>query len=120
MDPLKKNRSRRPERRTRRLQAEEDEEYDWEEERDWEDEEEEEDDGYGYRQKLRNGRNQRGVVRHYLRKETSFFQDIAINPCRRVVRMSCNTISYIVTFFAICFFFGAVFKISYAIYSFFV
>lgn len=117
MDPIRKNRSARPERRTRRQREEEDEEdeYDMVEY-----EEEEEDDGYGYRQKLRNGRNQRGAVRRYLMKETSFFQDIAINPCRKVVRMSCNTISYIMTFFAICFFFGAVFKISYVIYSFFV
>lgn len=114
MDPLRNNRTKRQQRQrsTRREEFEED--Y-------LEDEEEIEEEDYNdYRRKLANGRNQRGQVRRYLREETSFFEDIAINPCRRVVRMSCNTISYIVTFFAICFFFGVVFKISYGIYSFFV
>ena len=84
-------------------------------------EEEEEEDYYDpYERKLIYGRNHRSPVRRYLREETSFLHDVTIGPCRRVVRMSCNTISYIVSFFAICFFFGMVLKISYGIYSFFV
>lgn len=108
MDPTRRKKQTRPSKRIHE-----------EEEEDWEEEEEEEDWEDPYLQKLKRGRQQRGQVRRYLREETTFFHDITVGPCKKMIRGSCSIISNIMTFFAVCFFFGAVIKISYTIYSFF-
>lgn len=112
MEPIRKKSASKRAPQRRRWEEEDDYEMEMEEEF-WEEED-------PYREKMIRGRNQRGPVRRYLREETSFFHDVTIGPCKRIARMSCNTISYIGTFFSVCFFIGMVLKIFYTFYSFFV
>ena len=95
--------------------------YDQEDEEDYLYEDDADDDLWDdhYARRLRENRGQRGIVRRYLKEETSFVYDVTLGPCKRIIRSSCNAISVIITFFAVCFFFGFLIWFSHGIYSFF-
>lgn len=72
-----------------------------------------------YERKMRDGRDRRGLVGHYMRKETSFCYAMTIGVCKKSIRLGCGGITYIASFLGVCFFLGTVMNIIYKFYSFF-